>query len=126
MRRTLKILFSLGIVSVLFSCGISKSIHHQPVLSHYNQEKPIVVKHSDTLFSSGNNYLIRNKQKLWELYVSGDPLQRGLVTGSLTQDLFQKQERVFFSRLNEIIPSKFKQKILAISYWKNLVISFTD
>lgn len=112
MRKKLQILFFLWILSLLFSCGISKSIHHQPQLSGYNQQIPIVKKHSDTLFSSGNNYLIKNKQKLWELYVSGDPLQRGLVTGSLTQNLFQKQERVFFSNVKEIVPSKFKQKVL--------------
>lgn len=112
MKKTLQTLLCFGMVLILFSCGISKSIHHIPEIAQYNQEKPIVIKHSDTLFSSGNNYLIKNKQRLWELYVTGDPLQRGLITGSLTQNLFQKQERVFFSKVKEMIPSQFKQKIL--------------
>ncbi|ESU19929.1 peptidase C45, acyl-coenzyme A:6-aminopenicillanic acid acyl-transferase [Flavobacterium cauense R2A-7] len=96
----------------LFSCGISKSIHHVPQLEGYNQEKPVVVKYSDTLFSSGPNYLIKNKQQLWELHIAGDPLQRGLLAGSLSEHLVKKQERVFFSKIQDIIPSKFKQQLL--------------
>ena len=112
MKGDIKILFSLGILFLMFSCGTSKSIHHQPELEGYNQEKPVVVKHSDTLFSSGSNYLIKNKQQLWELYISGDALQRGLLAGSLSEHLVQKQERVFFSKVKEIVPSRFKQKLL--------------
>lgn len=94
------------------SCGVSKSIHHKPELSSYNNQIPVITKLSDTLFTSGTNYIIKNKQKLWELHVSGDPLQRGLLTGALTQDLLQAQERVFFSKIREIIPSRLKQKLL--------------
>ena len=50
------------------------------------------------MFSSGKNYLIKNKQQLWELHVSGDALERGLTIGSLTQPLIHKQEKVFFSK----------------------------
>lgn len=97
---------------ILNSCGISKSIHHKPTLTGFNNSIPQVIKHNDSLFSSGNNYLIKNKQQLWELHVSGDPLERGLSIGSLTQSLIQKQERVFFSKIETIIPSKFKQNLL--------------
>lgn len=112
MKRDIKILFFIGILFLMFSCGTSKSIHHLPELKGYNQEKPVVTKHSDTLFSSGSSYLIKNKQKLWELYISGDALQRGLLAGSLSEHLVQKQERVFFSKVQEIVPSRFKQKLL--------------
>ncbi|WP_442787553.1 C45 family autoproteolytic acyltransferase/hydolase [Flavobacterium suncheonense] len=112
MRRKVPILFFFGMMSLFFSCGISKSLHHQPNLKGYNPEKPIVIKHADTLFSSGNNYLIKNKQKIWELYVSGDPLKRGMLIGALTQPLLQKQEKIFFSQVQELVPSKFKQKLL--------------
>lgn len=97
---------------ILNSCGISKSIHHKPILEGYNDKIPSVIKHNDSLFSSGNNFLIKNKQQLWELHVSGDALERGLTIGSLTQPLIQKQEKVFFSKIESIIPSKFKQKLL--------------
>ncbi|MCG2610948.1 C45 family peptidase [Flavobacterium sp. SM15] len=112
MRFRLKIGAYFVLLLVLFSCGISKSIHHQPIVEGYKQEVPMVLKHSDTLFSSGDNYLIKNKQKLWELYVSGDALERGKVIGALSQPLIQKQERIFFSKIKEIVPSKFKQRLL--------------
>ena len=97
MKRNFQIGIFIGILFSFFSCGISKSTHHQPQLAGYHQEMPVVVKHSDTLISSGKNYLIKNKQNLWELYISGDALQRGLLIGSLSERMVKKQEILFFS-----------------------------
>lgn len=97
---------------VLVSCGISKSLKHQPIIACYNQEKPIVDKKSETLIVSGNNRLLKNKHQLWELYVEGDPLQVGLISGALTDSLLKKQETIFFSKIKELVPSESKQKFL--------------
>lgn len=112
MKKRIQILLFLGLAFCLFSCGTYESVHHLPITEGYNQEKPVVTKYSDTLFSSGSNYLIKNKQQLWELHVSGDALQLGLVNGSLSDTLIKKQERVFFTKIKDIIPSKFKQRML--------------
>lgn len=112
MKKVIHFFLVLGVLLSLFSCGTSKSIHHQPKITGYNQTVPSVVKHSDTVFSSGTNYLIKNKQNIWELYVSGDPLQRGLLMGALSEPLVKKQERLFFSKVKEIVPSNFKQSLL--------------
>ena len=97
---------------LLVSCGVSKSLHHQPDLSTYNNAVPVVAKLPNNVFTSGNNFLLKNRQSLWELYVEGDPLERGLAEGALTDSLLKKQERVFFSKINEMVPSKFKQRFL--------------
>lgn len=97
---------------ILVSCGTSKSLHHKPQLEGCNAAIPVVEKQSNIAFKSGNNFLIKNKQNLWELYVEGDALERGLVTGALTDSLLKKQERIFFSKLSEIVPSKSKQRLL--------------
>jgi len=102
----------VGILSLLLSCGTSKSRHHQPQTAGYDNSAPTVTKHSPEFFTSGNNSLFKNKQGLWELYVEGDPLQIGLETGSLEDSLLKKQERVFFSKVEELVPSKSKQKWL--------------
>lgn len=84
-----------------------------PDLSLYNEDIPYkrtVI--SDTIFSIRENQLRKNKQGLWELFVKGDPLERGLITGSLTQELLQKQEKIFFSKVEELVPSKRKQYLL--------------
>ena len=72
---------------------------------------PIVTKHSDTVFISGKNSFYKTQQGLWELYVEGDPLERGLVTGSIIGFLLRnRQDQIFFSRIEDIVPSKFQQK----------------
>jgi hypothetical protein len=114
MRKSVD-LFILVIFSlILFSCGISKSLRHKPLLEGYNNTIPVVKKESNTAFSSGDNFLLKNKQGLWEIYVEGDPLERGLLFGSLSDSLLKKQEKIFFTKINHLLPSKFKQKILRI------------
>lgn len=102
---------TVTLIALLYSCGTSKSLHHKPMLSGYNSSIPVVKKDGNT-FTSENNFLLKNKQGLWELYVEGDPLERGLATGSLTDSLLKKQERIFFSKIKELVPSSFKQRLL--------------
>ena len=87
-------------------------MHDRPDLTSYNNAKPVVQQLSSTAFRSGSNFLIKNKQNIWELYAEGDPLERGLAIGSLTDSLIKKQEKVFFSKIESIIPSKLKQSLL--------------
>ncbi|WP_456439659.1 C45 family autoproteolytic acyltransferase/hydolase [Psychroserpens sp.] len=94
------------------SCGVSKSLSDVPDVSAYSTVIPERVKISDSTFSLGNNHLNKNKQGSWELYVEGNPYEIGLVTGSLTQELFHKQEASFLSKIDELVPSKTKQAIL--------------
>lgn len=104
----------LVIISLLLgSCGVSKSLKNQPKLSSFVQKiNTKREKINDSTFVIGNNQLRKNAQGLYELYVTGAPLERGLVTGSLTQELLQKQEEIFFSKIEELIPSKTKQYLL--------------
>ena len=81
-------------------------------MSNYKDKITTRIEIADTIFTVGKNQLRKNKQGLWELYVEGDPLQRGLATGSLTKELLQKQESIFFIKVGEMIPSKAKQFLL--------------
>ncbi|QXU51669.1 C45 family peptidase [Chryseobacterium sp. D764] len=96
----------------LTSCGISKSIRHIPDVKQYSLEVPKVARINDSTFSYNQNYLTKNKQQLWELYIKGNPLQLGYNNGALTQSLMQKQEGIFFSKVEGFVPSKFKQRLL--------------
>lgn len=102
----------IGFILLFVSCGTSKSMHHKPDISKYNSAKPVVTKKSDSVFVSGKNSLLKNKQGLWELYAEGDPLEIGLNTGALTDSLLQKQQKIFFSKIKDLIPSSFEQKML--------------
>lgn len=102
----------LSFLFLVTSCGVSKSLHDIPDVSAYDTIIPERVKTSDSTFSLGNNHLNKNKHGLWELYVEGNPFERGLVTGSLTEELFHKQESAFLSKVDELVPSKTKQALL--------------
>jgi predicted choloylglycine hydrolase len=106
------ICYIVFLVFAVASCGTSKSMHHQPKIANFNNTIPVVTKQSHTAFYTGNNFLLKNKQNLWELYAEGDPLERGLAIGSLTDSLLKKQEYVFFDRVNDLIPSNFKKRVM--------------
>jgi hypothetical protein len=105
-------LFYLFLILSLTSCGVRKSIKHVPDVKPYSLEIPEVNKINDSTFSFNQNYLTKNKQQLWELYIKGNPLQLGYNNGALTQNLMQKQEEIFFSKVEGFVPSKFKQNLL--------------
>jgi len=111
MKLATYILTSFLFVS-LMSCGVSNSLHDIPDVSSYNPTIPKRQTISDTSFTTKNGFLTKNQFGQWELYVTGDPYQIGLNTGSLTQELFEKQEHAFLSKVDEIVPSKFKQTLL--------------
>ena len=106
------IFLSICIILNLVSCGVQKSIKHTPDVKQYSLEIPEVNKINDSTFSFKQNYLTKNKQQLWELYIKGNPLQLGYNNGALTKSLMQKQEEIFFSKVEGFVPSKFKQKLL--------------
>ncbi|WP_394336466.1 C45 family autoproteolytic acyltransferase/hydolase [Aureibaculum luteum] len=91
---------------------MKKSLRDQPKLAGYNNNIPERIQINDSTFTVGKNQLRKNKHGLWELYIKGDPLERGLANGSLTRELLQKQESIFFSKIEEMVPSKFKQMLL--------------
>lgn len=102
----------LPLLFFLFSCGVRKSIHHLPDINQYSLDIPKINIINDSTFSYAQNYLTKNKQQLWELYIQGNPLQLGYNKGALTQNLMLRQEEIFFSKVESFVPSKFKQKIL--------------
>ncbi|MCB4808056.1 C45 family peptidase [Tamlana sp. 62-3] len=109
-----------AVLVLLVSCGVSKSLHDKPDISQFNAEIPTRKTVNDSTFALVDNYLIKNKQGQWELLVSGNPLQLGLKTGRLTQELFAKQEAYFLGKVETMVPSKFKQKLLRkLMAWYN-------
>ena len=112
MKSRIQLLFFISFALMFVACGTSKSKKHLPDIAHYNATKPLVTKQSDSVFFSGKNSLLKNKQGLWELYLEGDPMEIGLSNGALSDSLLKKQEQIFFSRIEDIVPSKFQQKLL--------------
>jgi hypothetical protein len=111
-KNILKYLILLLSCLWLSSCGVKASLTHSPDLSNFNNNIDERVIVNDTTFALGNNFLLKNSFGLWEMYVEGDPLERGLITGSLSRELVLKQERVFMDKIYELVPSEGRRKFL--------------
>ncbi|WP_299311203.1 C45 family peptidase [uncultured Aquimarina sp.] len=102
------------------SCGVKKSLAARPDISGIENVDTTRIKHSQTFFTLNNNLLRKNKQGLWEMYLEGKPLERGIAAGSLGRELIKIQEDAFIGKITELIPSegylKFLSKIIA---WYN-------
>ena len=57
-------------------------------------------------FAIGNNWLRKNEHGLWEMYVEGSAFERGVVSGKLTKELIDNQEKAFVDQIKEMIPSE--------------------
>jgi len=63
-------------------------------------------KLAEDFYTIGNNWLKRSETGLWELYVEGNPFERGVINGKLTKELLAKQEVDFIAEIKKIIPSE--------------------
>ncbi len=54
----------------------------------------------------GRNWFRKSQSGLWELYVEGEPFERGLATGKLTKELIRHQEAVFVGEVQKIVTSR--------------------
>lgn len=59
-----------------------------------------------------NNWFRKSKSGLYELYVEGQPFERGVVNGKLTRELVQLQEDYFNEQINKMVPSGFYRHFL--------------
>lgn len=103
-------IFFVGIIFLIQSCAGSKEL---PQFEKYKVEIPQKEIISENHFKVGNNQLVKNPQGIWELYVKGNPLEMGISNGLLTQELIHKQESAFVSKIRELVPSEFYQKLLS-------------
>ncbi len=66
-----KLYFYFLLLVFLGSCGTSKSVKYIPDYQKYSLEIPQVQKLNDSTFSFKENYLTKNTQQQWELYIKG-------------------------------------------------------
>ena len=74
----------------------------------------------DSVYYSGNNWLKKNEYGMWEMYVEGPAFERGYINGLLSKEHVVKQEEIFISRLDKMLPGKIYQKfLLMVIGWFN-------
>jgi tetratricopeptide (TPR) repeat protein len=63
-------------------------------------------------YTIGNNWIRKSKSGLFEMYVEGEPFERGVINGKLAKELVQKQEEAFAGQISKMIPSSFYRSFL--------------
>jgi isopenicillin-N N-acyltransferase like protein len=66
-----------------------------------------VLQPDSGLFVLGNNWFRKSESGLYELYVEGEPYERGLANGKLTEALVRYQEQVFTDQIHRLVPNEF-------------------
>ena len=63
---------------------------------HIGERKQVGKDH----YVLGNSYLKKNKFGVWEMYLEGEPYERGVIYGKLAKELVQEQEDIFVGQIN--------------------------
>ena len=64
------------------------------------------------LFKIKDNWFRKSESGLYELYVEGEPFERGVANGKLTKNLVEHQEEVFTKQLRRLVPSDMYRNLL--------------
>lgn len=123
MKRFLKIsIFALLGLILLLACtiGICMAISNieEPVVSIPSIKEQGVTE-AEGYKSIGNNWIRQSESGLWEVYVEGSDIERGLALGKLEKDLMFYQEKVFVDQINELVPSRSY-----VNFLKHLIVFY--
>jgi isopenicillin-N N-acyltransferase like protein len=87
---------------------------HVPLISDFSPLKKERIQVSENFYRIDNNWIRKNKYGLWELYVEGDPFNRGVALGKLSQELVYRQEYDLIKQIKEVIPSDYYRNIVKL------------
>ncbi len=88
------------------------AIEYPPKPKDISSEKLIRNEPSPGFYTIKNNWFRKSKSGLYELYVEGQPFERGVVNGKLTKELVVKQEEYFTEQIAKMVPSNFYRSFL--------------
>lgn len=112
-RRVLRVFFAIFIllgIGAVYMVQVSKVDPPKPAdMSSLQLQR---TDHGDGFYTIKNNWFRHSKSGLYELYVEGEPFERGVFNGKLTEELVVRQEDHFAEQINKMIPSKFKRGFL--------------
>jgi isopenicillin-N N-acyltransferase like protein len=109
-RRILRILLYTFIVLILLITGLCiyvVSVSHidPPKVADQSALQLVRTQIDSNCYTLGNNWFRKSKSGLYELYIEGAPFERGVIYGKLTTELVKRQEDIFTSQFQKMIPS---------------------
>ena len=94
------LLLTALIIYVVSVSGISSPKLKEESALHQKRQQP-----TKGFYTLQNNWFRKSKSGLYELYVEGNPSERGVFNGKLTKELVVRQEDHFAEQINKMIPS---------------------
>ena len=110
LQRIIKIVLKTLIVLLiliigLFVYGYFAIRIEVPVIKADNTQKWQRETISENFYAVKNNWLKKHPSGLWELYVEGNPYERGIANGMLTKELHAFQEDAFIRQIKILVPN---------------------
>lgn len=117
MHKLMKFVFGTILVLILIFIGLFiyvisaaqievPQIENQELLALKRAQK------DSSFYTIGNNWFRKSETGLYEVYVEGDALSRGVILGKLTEELVKKQEVVFNTQIEQLVRSSTYRKFL--------------
>jgi hypothetical protein len=100
------------IVIVFIGWFLLTAIEHPPKVKDLSALATERQKFGENTYFVGNNWLRKSESGLWEMYIEGDPFERGVAFGKLTSELLSYQESVFVEQIKKLVPSAGYLKFL--------------
>ena len=94
------LLLTALIIYVVSVSGISSPKLKEESALHQQRQQP-----TKGFYTLQNNWFRKSKSGLYELYVEGNPSERGVFNGKLTKELVVRQEDHFAEQISKMIPS---------------------
>jgi len=124
-RRALRRLRNIALITIaLLAVGatwFAIEVHvSAPLKEGESDQVPVRTLGPDGRWHVGRNWLGREPLGLYEAYIEGGDLQRGLAYGALAGELIERQERIFVGRLREMVPGAVRLDYLKyFTAWYN-------
>ncbi|MEO7176793.1 MAG: C45 family peptidase [Saprospiraceae bacterium] len=105
-------IFLLSILGVILLLLLSMGLYihffcqqEAPDVVAYQGAKTYQIQQDSGLTKYGPNWFRESNSGLYEMYVEGNPYERGLAIGQMSKPLIQYQEEVFTAQLRHLIPA---------------------
>ncbi|MBC7891589.1 MAG: peptidase C45 [Sphingobacteriaceae bacterium] len=106
------LVFLAGLLGLLTVYLTVVALEHPPEVADKSSLSLQRQQPSPGFFTLKNNWFRHSKSGFYELYVEGDPFERGVVNGKLTKELLKRQEDHFTGQINKLVPSEFYRSFL--------------
>lgn len=97
----------IGLIIILCIYLYCVAIDHPPKPKDLSSMQLQRTETSPGFYTLKNNWFRKSKSGLYEMYIEGQPFERGVINGKLTKELVVRQEVYFAGQINKMIPSKF-------------------